>query len=90
MPLARPVLATMAIFSFLNSWNDLIGPLIYLRDLVLMTFPVAIASFSGHNVMLNLPLLMAVSLISVLPTLIIVLGMQKYFVQGIVLSGLKA
>lgn len=90
MPLAMPVLATMAIFSFLGSWNDLLGPLIYLRDLDLMTFPVALASFSGHNVMLNLPLLMTASLVSILPTLILVFAMQKYFVQGIVLSGLKA
>jgi len=89
MPLALPVLATMAIFSFLGSWNDLLGPLIYLRDLALMTFPVALASFSGHNVMLNLPLLMTASLISILPTVILVFSMQKYFVQGIVLSGLK-
>jgi ABC-type glycerol-3-phosphate transport system permease component len=89
MPLAMPVLATMAIFSFLNSWNDLLGPLIYLRDLVLMTFPVALASFSGHNVMLNLPLLMTASLVSILPTVILVFAMQKYFIQGIVLSGLK-
>jgi ABC-type glycerol-3-phosphate transport system permease component len=89
MPLAMPVLATMAIFTFLGSWNDLLGPLIYLRDLVLMTFPVALASFAGHNVMLNLPLLMTASLISILPTVILVFMMQKYFVQGIVLSGLK-
>jgi ABC-type glycerol-3-phosphate transport system permease component len=90
MPLAKPVLATMAIFTFLNSWNDLLGPLIYLRDLVLMTFPVALASFSGHNVMLNLPLLMTASLISILPTVVLVFTLQKYFVQGIILSGLKA
>jgi multiple sugar transport system permease protein len=89
MPLASPVMATLAIFTFLNSWNDLLGPLIYLRDLELMTFPVALASFSGHNVMLNLPLLMTASLISILPTVLLVFALQKYFVQGIVLSGMK-
>lgn len=89
MPLAKPVMATLAIFTFLNSWNDLLGPLIYLRDVELMTFPVALASFQGHNVMLNLPLLMTVSFISILPTLILVFVLQKYFIQGIVLSGLK-
>ncbi len=82
-------MATLAIFTFLGSWNDLLGPLIYLRDLELMTFPVALASFSGHNVILNLPLLMTTSLISILPTVLLVFTLQKYFVQGIVLSGMK-
>ncbi len=89
MPLAKPVLATLAIFQFLGSWNDLLGPLIYLRDLDLMTFPVALVSFGGRY-LVNLPLLMAASVISILPTLVLFLLLQKYFVQGIVLSGLKA
>jgi multiple sugar transport system permease protein len=89
LPLAKPILATLGIFTFLSSWNDLLGPLIYIRDLVLMTFPVALASFSGHNVVVNLPLLMAASVVSILPTLLLVLGFQKYFIQGIILSGLK-
>ena len=88
MPLAKPVLGTLAIFTFFNSWNDLLGPLIYLRDTELMTFPVALASFGGRY-LVDLPLLMAASVISIVPTLILFLVLQKYFVQGIVLSGLK-
>ena len=89
VPLAKPVLATLAIFTFFNSWNDLLGPLIYLRDLKLMTFPVALTSLSGRYAV-NLPLLMATSVVSIVPTLVLFLAVQKYFVQGIVLSGIKA
>lgn len=89
MPLAKPVLATLGIFTFFNSWNDLLTPLIYLQDLELMTFPVALTSFSGRF-SVNLPLLMAASVVSIVPTLVLFLALQKYFVQGIVLSGLKA
>jgi multiple sugar transport system permease protein len=89
MPLAKPVLATLAIFTFFNSWNDLLTPLIYLRDLDLMTFPVALTFLSGRF-SVNLPLLMATSVVSIVPTLVLFLALQKYFVQGIVLSGLKA
>jgi multiple sugar transport system permease protein len=82
-------MATMAIFTVLGSWNDLLGPLIYLRDPERMTFPVTLASFSGHNVILYLPLFMTATLISILPTVLLVFTSQKYFVQGIVLSGMK-
>ena len=88
MPLAKPVLATLAIFTFLGSWNDLLTPLIYLRDPELMTFPVALTSFGGRYV-INLPLLMAASVVSIVPTVAIVLSLQQYFIKGVVLSGMK-
>lgn len=89
MPLAKPVLATLAIITFLGSWNDLLGPLIYLRDTKLMTFPVALTWFSTHFYA-DLPMMMTASLISIVPTLTLFLLLQRYFVQGVVLSGLKA
>ena len=88
MPLAKPVLATLAIFTFLGSWNDLLTPLVYLNDTKLMTFPVALTSFGGKYV-INLPLLMAASVVSILPTVALVLTLQQYFIKGVVLSGMK-
>ena len=82
-------MATLAIFTFLASWNDLLGPLIYLRDEKLMTFPVALTWFSTHFYA-DLPMTMTASLISIIPTLVLFLLLQKYFVQGVVLSGMKA
>jgi len=89
LPLAKPVLGTLAIFTFLGSWNDLLTPLIYLRDPKLMTFPLAL-SFFGGRYLVNLPLMMAAAVLSIAPTLVLFLLLQRYFVQGVVLSGLKA
>jgi ABC-type glycerol-3-phosphate transport system permease component len=89
LPLGGPVLATLAIFSFLGSWNNLLLPLVFLQDQNLMTFPVALTWFSGQYYA-DLPMMMTAALISIVPTLGLFLLLQKYFVQGVVLSGLKA
>lgn len=88
MPLAGPVLATLAVFTFMARWNDLLGPLIYLNKFELMTVTIGITYFQGLYYS-EFPLLMAASLVSVLPTLLLFVVAQKYFVQGVVLSGLK-
>ena len=88
VPLARPALATLAIFQFMWSWNDLLDPLIYLRDLPTYTTTVGLAFFQGQYVG-KWPELMAGALVSLLPMIILVVVAQKYFVRGITLSGLK-
>lgn len=88
VPLARPALATLAIFQFMWSWNDLLDPLIYLRDLPSYTTTVGLAFFQGQFVG-KWPEMMAGALVSLLPMIILFLVAQKYFVRGIALSGLK-
>jgi ABC-type glycerol-3-phosphate transport system permease component len=88
IPLARPALATLAIFQFMWSWNDLLDPLIYLRDLPSYTTTVGLAFFQGQFVG-KWPEMMAGALVSLLPMIILFVIAQKYFVRGITLSGLK-
>ncbi len=86
VPLSKPVLATLAVFSFLYSWNDLLGPIIYLTTQEKMTLTVGIATFKGFN-RSRFDLLMAGAVISVVPIVIIFIVAQKYFVRGITISG---
>ena len=88
LPLARPALATLAIFTFMWSWNDLLDPLIYLRDLPSYTTTVGLAFFQGQFVG-KWPEMMAGALVSLLPMIVLFVIAQKYFVRGITLSGLK-
>ncbi len=88
VPLATPVLATLAIFQFMWSWNDLLDPLIYLRDLPSYTTTVGLAFFQGQYIG-NWPAMMAGALVSLLPMIILFLLAQRYFVRGITISGLK-
>ena len=88
MPLARPALITVAIFTFLASWNDLLGPLLYLRSPSNYTVSLGLASFKGLYAT-DWHYLMAASAIAVLPVLILFFVAQRYFLQGVVMSGLK-
>jgi ABC-type glycerol-3-phosphate transport system permease component len=92
LPLSRPALATVAIFSFLNHWNEFIGPLIYINSSQWFTMPIGLryfqnTPFSGEDP--KEALLMAASLIMATPCVILFFVAQKYFVQGIVMSGIK-
>lgn len=88
MPLAKAVIATLALLSFMGSWNDLLGPVIYLFDEELFTLPLALTRFRGmyYTAWANM---MAGATITLLPILIVFLFTQQYFVRGVVLSGLK-
>ena len=88
MPLARPALATLAIFIFMWSWNDLLIPLIYLRDLDQYTTTVGLAFFQGQFVG-KWPEMMAGAIVSLVPMIPLFVIAQKYFVRGIALTGLK-
>lgn len=88
LPLARPVLATLAIFTFMWSWNDLISPLIYLSRLETYTTTVGLAFFQGQFVG-KWPEMMGGALVSILPMVLLFVIAQQYFVRGIAISGLK-
>jgi multiple sugar transport system permease protein len=88
IPLSLPALATLAIFTFMWSWNDLIDPIIYLRDLDTLTVTAGLSLFQGQFVG-KWPLLMAGALVSVLPMIVLFVVAQRHFVRGIALSGIK-
>lgn len=89
LPLAKPALATLAIFTFMGTWNDFMRPLIYLSDMNKMTLPVGLALLSNHQD-IRIQLIMAGAVVSLLPILLLYIFGQKYFVRGIALSGMKA
>lgn len=88
MPLSIPALATVAIFSFFFYWNDLLGPLIYLRSQ--LKFPVAmgIASFQSEQYA-NFALMMAAATMALAPMLVVFFFTQRLFIQGVVITGVK-
>jgi multiple sugar transport system permease protein len=88
MPLSKPVLATLALLAFMGSWNDLLGPIIYLYDGDLFTLPLALTRFRGQYYT-QWAYMMAGATVSLVPILLIFLFTQQYFVRGVVLSGLK-
>jgi multiple sugar transport system permease protein len=88
LPQTTPALAAIAIFTFLDSWNDLFGPLIYINSEELQTLPVALAQFQNEY-FTQITLLMAGATIAVLPVIIVYILAQKYFIQGITMTGLK-
>lgn len=88
LPLAKPALATVAVFSFVGHWNDFLGPLIYTQSVETKTLALGLNSFrSLHGTEYHL--LMAASVAVLLPVLIIFFAAQRYFVRGMIFSGLK-
>lgn len=88
VPLLRPVLASLAVFTFLACWNDFMWPLIVLTDEDLQTLPVALASLSREHVQDN-EMMMAGSVVTVLPVLVLFLALQKHYIQGLLLGSVK-
>lgn len=89
LPQSKPALATVALFTFTAHWNDLMGPLIYLNSYEKFTFALGLSNFTAMYGATPWNLLMAASLVFVLPCLIIYFFAQNYFIQGIVVTGLK-
>jgi multiple sugar transport system permease protein len=87
MPLAGPALATLAIFTFLGQWNNFLWPLVVTNSEQMQTLPVGLATFQGQY-SVQWHLLMAGSVISIIPILVIYLVGQKWFVRGITLTGM--
>ncbi|RJX37280.1 carbohydrate ABC transporter permease [Paenibacillus pinisoli] len=89
IPLSMPAFATAAILELISRWNDLFGPLIYLDDMTKYPISLGLANFTAAYGATPWHLLMAASLIAILPLLILFFFAQKYFIQGIVISGSK-
>lgn len=88
MPLAKPVLATVGLFTFLQTWNDFLGPLIYLSSQDNYTLSIGLALFRGeHSALWGA--LMAVSTVMTVPVIILFFFTQRTFIQGITLTGIK-
>lgn len=88
LPLIKPALTAVAIFTFLHHWNDFMAPLIYLTSPGNYTISLGLASFKGLYTT-QWHYLMAASTATILPVLVLFFAAQRYFIQGIVLSGIK-
>jgi len=88
MPLAKPALTTVAIFTFIGTWNDFMGPLLYLNSPDKFTVSRGLAMFRSV-LYTRWDLLMAASTAMTLPIILVFFAAQRYFVQGVVLTGLK-
>ena len=88
LPLSKPALSTLVIFTFVGVWNDFLGPLIYLKTLHKKTIQIGLRMFISQYSS-EYGLIMAGSVLSIIPVLIVFLALQKYFVQGIASTGLK-
>jgi multiple sugar transport system permease protein len=88
LPLCRPILVTLAVFTFLATWNDFMWPLIVLTDDAKYTLPVALGNLVGEHVQ-DTELMMAGSVLTVLPVLILFLVLQRQYIEGLTVGGVK-
>ncbi|MCU1350568.1 MAG: Binding-protein-dependent transport system inner rane component [Acidobacteria bacterium] len=88
LPLARPILATLATFMFMSTWNDFMWPLIILSDQSHHTLPVAIANLVGEHVQ-DVELMMASSVVTVMPVLLLFIVLQRYYIAGLMAGSVK-
>ncbi len=88
LPVITPILATMAIWTFLTTWNDFMWPLIVLSDEAKYTLPVALANLSGEHVQ-DTELMMAGSVLTVLPVLVVFIVLQRFYIAGVMMGSVK-
>ena len=88
LPVCRPILVTLAIFTFLGAWSDFFWPLIVLTDDSMYTLPVALAILAGEHVQ-DTELMMAGAVMTVLPVMLLFIALQRYYIQGIMLGSVK-
>jgi len=88
LPLCTPILVTLALFTFLGTWNDFLWPLIVLTDNSMYTLPVALANLMGEHTK-DPELMMAGSVVTIIPVVIVFLALQKYYIKGIMMGGVK-
>ncbi|MFF1602281.1 carbohydrate ABC transporter permease [Streptomyces mirabilis] len=89
LPLCRPALITSAIFTFINAWNDFMGPLIYLNEPSKYTVSLGMMMFRDQEGVANYGGMIAMSLVALLPVLLFFLAFQRYLIDGMATSGLK-
>ncbi len=88
LPLCRPILVTLGIFTFMGTWNDFLWPLIVMTDSSMYTLPVAIANLMGEHVQ-DTELMMAGSVLTTLPMVLLFIALQKFYIGGIMMGGVK-
>jgi multiple sugar transport system permease protein len=88
LPLSMPALSTLTIFTFVTTWNDFLGPLIYLTKTEVKTIQIGIRMFITQYTQ-EYGLIMAASVVSLIPVLVVFLALQRFFVEGIASTGLK-
>jgi multiple sugar transport system permease protein len=88
IPLCKPILFTLALFTFMGSWNDFMWPLIIMTDQSNYTIQVGLANLMGEHV-LDLELMMAGSVVTIIPVLALFLLFQRHYVRGIMVGGVK-
>lgn len=88
LPMLKPIVVTLAVLTFLGSWNDFMWPLIVLTEHEVQTLPVALAALSLEHVQ-DVELMMAGAVITVLPVLLLFLALQRYYMQGLLVGSLK-
>jgi multiple sugar transport system permease protein len=89
LPLCKPALATLGILTFLTSWNNFLWPLVVAQSEERYTLPVALAIYSIGENKADYGLLMAGSVVIIVPVLVVFLILQKHFVRGIAMTGIK-
>ncbi|MCA1597254.1 MAG: carbohydrate ABC transporter permease [Chloroflexi bacterium] len=89
LPLARPALAVVALFTFMGAWNDFLGPLVYIQDRQQYTLSLGLQSFQSQHGGTEWNLLMAASVMVILPVIVLFFLAQKTFIQGIATTGMK-
>jgi multiple sugar transport system permease protein len=88
LPLSKPALSTLTIFTFVTTWNDFLGPLIYLTKTELKTIQIGLRMFISQY-SAEYGLIMAASVVALIPVLVVFLALQRFFVEGIATTGLK-
>jgi multiple sugar transport system permease protein len=88
VPLLKPIIVTLAVFTLLGTWNDFMWPLIVLTDKDLYTLPVALANLSREHVQDD-EMMMAGSVVTILPVLLVFLSLQRYYIQGLMAGSVK-
>jgi multiple sugar transport system permease protein len=88
LPLCRPALVTLALFTFVGTWSDFMWPLVVLTDESKYTLPVALASLVGEHAR-DVELMMAGSVLTVLPVLVLFLALQRHYIAGITMGSVK-
>ena len=88
LPLSKPALSTLTIFTFVTTWNDFLGPMIYLTKTELKTVQIGLRMFISQY-SAEYGLIMAASVVALIPVLIVFLSLQRFFVEGIASTGLK-
>ena len=88
LPLSKPVLMTVGVFTFMNTWNDFMGPLIYLKDSNMYTVSLGLQQFIGQYTT-EWHLMMAAATVAVVPMISVFFFAQRYFIEGITFTGIK-